>query len=151
MARLASARLGRSVDFELSVSNVDKPPLDFTEIEERLRGFDAEATVWLTGAPTFLSKSRVFSHPTFVVGADTITRIGEAKYYAQQAVLRDAALEELRRNGARFLVFGRYLGGRFETLDSLRLPAPLAAMCTGVAESDFRQDISSTALRRARE
>jgi hypothetical protein len=36
----------------------------------------------------------------------------------------------------------------FTTLESLDLPLVLASLCSGVPESDFREDISSTELRR---
>ncbi len=148
MHQVAERLLAGSVDSELSVTNVDKPSLDFTEIAARLALFPADHVVWLTRAPTFVEKSRLFPGVTFVVGADTITRIGEPRYYSGDTAARDRAIAEIAGNGCRFLVFGRQTAERFETLDALELPAALRSLCTGVAEADFREDISSTELRR---
>lgn len=148
MAAVAARRLGRSVEFELSMWNVDKPPLDYIEIQRRLQDFSQDETVWLTRAPTFVEKCELFPRATFVVGADTMVRIGQPQYYGGQASLRDEALAQLAAAGAQFLVFGRVVQGCFETLDDLDLPAPLRALCTGCDETEFRCDLSSTELRR---
>ena len=37
MAEIASERLGAPTTFELSIANVDKPPLDFIELDDRLQ------------------------------------------------------------------------------------------------------------------
>ena len=50
MAEVAQAILGVPVALEVSIINVDKPPLDYAEIERRLRQFPAEQPVWLTRA-----------------------------------------------------------------------------------------------------
>lgn len=145
MAAVAQAMLGCDVALEISIENVDKPPLDFIEIDQRLRQFAPHDTVWLTRAPTFVKKAQLFPGATFVVGADTIQRIGHPRYYGDQAALA-AAIESLAAAGCRFLVFGRATDGRFRTLDDLRLPEILARLCQGVPENAFREDISSTEL-----
>lgn len=147
MARFASQHLGRAVDFELSIENVDKPPLDFHEMASRARQFADVGRLWLTRAPTFLAKARLFPGAIFLVGADTVLRIAVAKYYATTAA-RDAAIDEIRRLGCRFLVFGRVTHGQFQSLADLDLPPQLAAICDPVPESAFRADISSSEIRR---
>jgi nicotinamide mononucleotide (NMN) deamidase PncC len=149
MAEVAARKLGRAVNFELSVKNVDKPPLDYTEIEERLAQFRADEGVWLTAAPTFVEKASLFPGATFVVGLDTVVRIGEARYYGGSEPARDEAIENLTALNCRFLVFGRRREDRFETLADVSLPAPLRMLCEEVLEQEFREDISSTELRRA--
>lgn len=146
MAALAAKRLQRPVIFEMSAANVDKPPLDFQAIQERLSQFEADA-VLLTCSPTFVEKARLAPGAPMVVGADTIERIGQARYYGDDPAARDAALAELAAAGRRFLVFGRASGAGFQTLADLDLPPALAALCDGVDEGEFRNDVSSTALR----
>ncbi len=146
MAALAQARLGRTVEYELSIANVDKPPLDYTEMALRRRQFRDDEALWFTHAPTFVEKSAIFPGATFVVGADTAVRIADPRYYGSVPA-RDAALELLAARGCRFLVFGRLHEGRFETMADLVLPPVLAAICDGVPESEFRIDLSSTELR----
>ena len=148
MARIAGEMLGGAVAFEISIDNVDKPPLDFIEIDHRLRKFTDEEAVWLTRAPTFAKKAELFPGVTFVVGADTIERVGQQRYYGHPAAMQHA-IRSLADSGARFLVFGRAIDGAFRTLDDLALGEPLAALCTGVPAEKFREDISSTELRRS--
>jgi nicotinamide mononucleotide (NMN) deamidase PncC len=149
MAALAAQKLGQPVAFELSITNVDKPPLDFLEIRERVAQF-ADAPLWLTRASTFVEKAKLFPGVTFAVGADTMARIAEPRYYGDSPATVARAIDELAACGCRFLVFGRVRAGQFEGLDQLRLPAALRALCDGVAEDEFRNDVSSNALRRTR-
>jgi nicotinamide mononucleotide (NMN) deamidase PncC len=146
MAELAAERLGVPITLELSTTNVDKPPLDFLEIDNRLRQL-ADFTVLLTRAPTFVEKAAIFPGSTFVVGADTIARIADPAYYGGSAERRDAAIAAVASSGCRFLVFGRDVGGRFVTLTSLDLPSALRMLCEEVPESEFRDDSASTRLR----
>ena len=142
----AERRLGMAVGFELCTANVDKPPLDFFEVQTRLRQF-APRDVVVTNTPTFVAKARALGGVTFVVGADTLSRIAEPRYYGGTAA-RDAAIEEMRTLGCRFLVYGRVdADGAFKTAADLALPPMLAGMCMAVAEGEFRSDLSSTVLR----
>ncbi len=146
MAMLAGDRLGLPTVHELSIVNVDKPPIDFIEMRRRAAQFAPSEMLWFSRAPTFVEKAALFPRATFVVGADTIVRIAEAKYYGGEQA-RDAALAALAAAGCRFLVFGRCYDGRFQSLDDLRLPDALRRLCDEVSGETFRMDISSTALR----
>jgi hypothetical protein len=148
MVEIAAGRLKMPVIFEMSVENVDKPLLDYAEMARRDRQF-AAGELWLTRAATFAEKARLFPGTTFVVGADTLRRIGDPKYYggSEEKCLR--SVQSIAQSGCRFLVFGRRSGERFETLADLRLPAPLLEICTGVDEEAFRVDLSSTELRKS--
>ncbi|MEO8496186.1 MAG: hypothetical protein ABI614_14040, partial [Planctomycetota bacterium] len=88
MAQVAARSLSIPVAFELSIENVDKPPLDLDSIERRLAQFDAEQTICLTRAATFVQKVQLFSSANFVVGVDTILRIANARYYGNDASCR---------------------------------------------------------------
>ena len=127
---------------------MDKPPLDFLEIDDRTRQFSADQNVWLSRAPNFTEKAKLFPGATFVVGADTIERIGQVRYYGGQPAALEAAIEQIAAKGCRFLVFARALEGRSSTLAELQLPDSLARLCEAVPESTFRVDVSSTQLRR---
>lgn len=82
-----------------------------------------------------------------MVGADTIVRIANPRYYQNSISARDAALEELRQQNCRFLVFPRVVGEDFLSLEDLELPPLLLERCESVPASEFRMDISSTELR----
>jgi nicotinic acid mononucleotide adenylyltransferase len=146
MIELAATILGMPVEVEMSIENVDKPPLDFIEMDQRLRQFDRQ-TLWFTRASTFVRKAELFPGATFVVGADTIRRIADPRYYGDKPELAAAAIDRIRKQGASFLVFGRDCDGRLETLRELDLPDRLREICIEVPLEQFRLDISSTAMR----
>lgn len=147
LAEVAAQILGRQPDFEISIENVDKPPLDYFEIARRATQFGSYRRLWLTRAPTFVEKSRIFPECCFVVGADTIVRIGNRKYYFDSVEVRDAAIREMREQNCRFLVFPRLVKGAFLTLSDISLPPLLAEICEEVPPSIFRIDLSSSEIR----
>lgn len=148
MARVAAQRLGLPVEHEVSIVNVDKPPLDYIEMQRRREQFAADEPLWFTCAATFVEKSALFPSSTFIVGADTIARIAESKYYGDDPRARDRAIDAIAAAGCRFLVVGRQSGGKFLSLSALELPAALSRICDEVPAEAFRQDISSTELRK---
>ncbi|HYO25422.1 MAG TPA: hypothetical protein VEQ85_10800 [Lacipirellulaceae bacterium] len=150
MAAAAEARLGLPAAWELSVTNVDKPALDFIAIRDRVAGLQGDAKrrpIALTRAATFREKAALFPGSVFVVGADTLVRIGDVRYYGGETLRRDAVIREIAAQSCRFLAFGRVVGGQFQRADELDLPAALRALCDVVPESEFRADVSSTELR----
>ena len=147
MAQVAADRFSAPVTFEISVTNVDKPPLDFIEIADRLEQL-ANRQVLLTRAATFVEKARLAPSCTFIVGADTLVRVAEPRYYGGDTARRDAAIEAIAEQGCRFLVFGRRTNDRFESLSALNVPVDLKALCDEVSESEFRADVSSSELRK---
>lgn len=151
MANIATTKVGADTMYELSIANVDKPPLDFVEIADRLqamREVDPERAVMLTTAPTFREKAALVPGAVFVVGADTLVRIADPKYYGADPGQRDAAVAEIGRAGCRFLVFGRQLDGQFCCLRELALPESLRMICDEVPEGEFHEDVSSREVRR---
>jgi hypothetical protein len=152
MANVAEQKTGRPLLWELSITNVDKPPLDFISMRTRIHAIrfeDHDRPIALTRAPTFAEKAKLFPGSIFVVGADTIARVGQLCYYADDPARRAAAIAEIASQGCRFLVFGRQVEGKFQTLADLHLPPELLALCDEVPASDFREDVSSTELRGA--
>ena len=147
MLTIAEQRLGQQGAYELSIENPDKPLLDYFEIRARLDGLDRP--VWLTRLPTFAEKARQFPGATFIVGADTLVRIADPRYYGGPQG-RDDQLAEMLGHGVRFLVFGRLFDGSFRELAELDLPAALMDACIGVDEAEFRLDLSSTEIRNLR-
>ena len=129
--------------------NVDKPPLDYIEIERRLAQFAAEQPVWLSRAATFDEKSRLFPCATFLVGTDTLRRIAEPRYYAGDAAACQAALERIAGRGCKFLVFGRDMGTGFVRLSDSICPRCCGASAAKCRSDAFRENVSSTAMRRA--
>ena len=145
MAKWAQGCLKIPIIFELSIVNVDKPPLKAAEIARRACLFINE-TLFLTQAPTFVEKALLFPNVTFLVGIDTLVRIAASRYYGSKKA-RDRAIETIVQRGCRFLVFGRNTGSSFQHLGSVELKEDIRALCLGVSEVDFREDISSTQIR----
>ena len=150
LARIAEDVLKAKVAFEISVTNVDKPPLAVTEVRARLAQFAGRARVELTRAPTFLEKSRLFPGATFVVGADTAERLVATRYYGDEKRM-DAALHEIAERGCRFLVAVRAdTAERVRTLADVAVPPRFAHLFTPIPESRFRLDASSSDIRARR-
>jgi nicotinamide mononucleotide (NMN) deamidase PncC len=144
---VAERLLGGPVYYEISIRNVDKPPLDFLSIERRRAQF-ADVPLALTAAPTFAEKAVVLPGVTFVVGVDTAERIVQPRYYGDREAARDAALREVRGAGCRFLVAGRQAGDTFLTLADVPVPDEFSDLFTAISAETFRADVSSTELRR---
>ena len=152
MAEAASRSTGLDCGFEFSLFHPEKPPLDYIAIRSRLKAFERRACrIYLTNAPTYLEKARLFPGCTFVVGHDTALRIVDPRFYGSPSG-RDAMLDELERLGTRFLVFGRVdASGEFHEFSSREFEHPVAGfldrVATAVPGHVFRLDISSTEVR----
>jgi hypothetical protein len=149
MLELASEILKRPVSLEISILNVDKPPLDYFEMHRRLSQFPLEQPVILSRAATFDEKSRLFPGATFVVGSDTLRRIAMPNYYAGDKAACFSALQRIANRGCKFLVFGRDMGTGFVRLADLDLPELLRNISREVPPEIFRENISSTNLRKS--
>ena len=150
MIELAQNRLCGKIALEIAVRNVDKPPLDYMEIETRLRQVEQASpgqAVWLTRTVRFIDKSCLFRDATFLVGADTLRRIGDQKYSGNNHSFLMGNLRRITYNGCRFLVFARPFEGGVENLHSLTIPDMLRSLSEEVPECEFCDDISSTAIR----
>ncbi len=149
IAQLGAELLQKPVTMEITILNPDKPPLDYCEIDRRIKQFDADQSLILTRAATYNDKARLFPGATFLVGSDTLRRIAMDRYYHNNPVACRTSLEYIARRGCRFLVFGRNMGTGFVRLADLDLPDVLRAICNDVPPEIFREDISSTGIRKA--
>ncbi len=147
MAAAAREITGLDSVYELAVLNVDKPPLEESEILRRLAGIKGEGSVALTRTPTFQRKSEVFPGSVFVIGWDTMVRVIDPKYYGDSETAMLTALAEIWARGCRFLVAGRMVDGSFRTLDEVAIPQGFRPLFQEIPEEKFRADISSTELR----
>jgi nicotinamide mononucleotide (NMN) deamidase PncC len=174
----AAERMGYSsrheelpIFMELSLTNADKPPIDPKTASERIRKFltlEDMPKQWglvLTRAPLFSQKLTCLQDCimeradgkhgkiSFVIGADTLARILNPKYYNDDKDQMIAALMSMR--GAHFFAGGRVEqkespdGAQFITgKDELSgLPQELKDKFTIIDEQEFRVDISSTEIR----
>ena len=148
LARVAEEFRQQPAAFEISVTNVDKPPLTGDAVRQRLAQFAGKWPVELTRAPTFVEKSRLFPGTTFVIGADTAERLIAPKYYGDDEVRMHLALKEIANAGCSFLVAVRIdAAGRVRALNTIPVPQRHADLFTEIPEHRFRFDTSSSEIR----
>lgn len=159
LADVAREMTGRRAVFEISVTNVEKPPLELAQLEARIAQFRGNATVVVTRAPTFVEKSALLRDAIFVVGHDTAARLFDDRFYPPHDSASDpegvgtassAAMARVRGNGGSFLVAGRGERDRFLTLADLAVPEGFEEMLRPIPEDRFRIDTSSSEIRRNR-
>jgi hypothetical protein len=148
LARVAEELRQQPLAFEISLTNVDKPPLAGETVRRRLAQFAWRSPVELTRAPTFVEKTRLFPGTTFVVGADTAERLFGPKYYGDDELRMHMALEEIANSGGSFLLAVRIdAAGRLRRLNDIPLPRRYADLFTEIPEHRFRVDVSSSDIR----
>lgn len=135
--------------FEISAFNVDKPTLPIEIILARTIQFAGGLySVAITNAPTFVEKSNYFKNSVFVVGMDTARRVVDESYYDNSKEKMHQALKTIMANNCSFLVAGRLTkDGAFEECTSLQVDEEFRPLFNRIPESEFRNDISSTAIR----
>ncbi len=148
LARVAEEIRQQPLAFEISVTNVDKPPLSRETVGHRIAQFAWKSPVELTRAPTFLEKARLFPKTTFVIGADTAERLIAPKYYGNDELRMHLALEEIGNSGATFLVAVRIdAASRVRTLNDIAVPHRYTDLFSEIPEQRFRLDTSSSEIR----
>lgn len=129
---------------ELSVMNVDKPPLDIIEVERRLIQLKGRSSAVLTCAPTFARKAELFPGAWFAMGYDTAIRLLSPAYHDDVP----AMLSRFQSLGTRFVAAGRLHHGEFQSLEHLNIPEGYEELFIPIPETFFREDISSTEIRK---
>ena len=84
-----------------------------------------------------------------MIGADTAQRLVAPKYYGDDELQMQVALEEMRNSGARFLVAARVdpKASRVLTLSDIPVPRRYADLFSEIPEHRFRLDTSSSEIR----
>jgi len=137
-----------NIIIELSSINADKGLIGPDEIERRIRtiplvcfeddtGYPINTRIKVGTAATFIGKLNVYLNPLFIVGSDTMFRIGDKKYYRDY----EAAMKKLA-HGAEFLVM---LRGHTEIEVKNNMPDYLYDKCV-FAEHEFAH-VSSSQIR----
>jgi len=151
MIHIAEHRLQEKAVLEISVQNVAKPPVDYIELEQRLEQIcsaNPKQAVWLTQTPLFVRKAELFRGATFIVGADTLKRFANLRFYQDNVHNLHEILRTIATYDCRFLVFARQSKNGLESLESLEMPDMLRSLCDDVAPSVFTMNISSSDFRR---
>jgi hypothetical protein len=147
MSELAQKKTGLGLAYEICIQNADKPPLSYHEIEKTLSQFQHGQDWVLTKAGKFTDKAFLFPNSVFIIGADTLTRILDEKFYLNRKDMLDQ-LDLFNSHNINFLVFGRKINNQFISFDQVTIPEHIAKRFVGFAENIFRDDISSTSIRK---
>lgn len=163
MAELAYEYLDRGssseggIDFEISVSNINQPNIDYFDLMNRVSIFGRASNMphvgnmWITNAPTFVDKARLFPNAYFIVGIDTIEKISNVKNYRFDAQIRDFTYNIFKKKNIRFLVFSRMIEDKIKTLNDIRVPKKLKELCIEIDnDRRFFSQMSSSELREAK-
>lgn len=148
MSSLAEEKINEKTFFEICIQNADKPPLSYHQIESTLKQFDQSEWL-LTKTGKFSDKAKIFPDATFIIGADTLSRMLDEKFYTSHKDMI-VEFETFNEQNSRFLVFGRFFQNKFITLSDLNVPKNIVNRFEGFAEDIFRDDISSTSIRVAK-
>jgi len=143
MAKIGAELLKTPVHFELSAYNVDKPALDYIDLDHRSQQFNPTEFIF-TNVAKIWEKAIIFPKVTFLVGIDTWKRIINPMYYENNPQKMNFALDQIKAQRCKFLIFGRMIDGKFQTLEQSH------ELAEAVPEKLFRRDISSTELRQSK-
>jgi len=146
MRELAEKKTGMRATFEICARNADKPPLTFHEIKRTLDQFTENDSWVMTSAGRFSEKAEMFPNSVFIIGADTLMRVFDEKFYSNKKDMIDH-IDRFNDHNINFLVFGRKVNNKFISLRDIIIPSNIKSRCTGFEEGSFRDDISSTELR----
>ena len=111
MLRGEQPRLNIQGLFEMSVFNVDKPPLGIADLAARLEHFREQSyPVFLTKTPRFVDKARAYPGMSYVIGVDTLIRLIDPEYTGGSMDLLTHFLLEMTSKGTEFFVNSRTFG-----------------------------------------
>ena len=150
MVEISQERLGNRVSLEIAVQSVDKPMLDYIDLEDRLEKIEAMIpgqVVWLTRTKMFEEKADLFRETMFVVGADTLRRFADLRFYSGSIRRLHDVLRMIAYRNCRFLVFARRGEGVLETMKTLQIPDMLRSLCDEVPVDEFAVNLSSSGIR----
>ena len=146
MKELAEKKTGMHTTFEICAKNADKPPLTYYEIKRTIDQFQNNESWMLTSAGRFSEKAEMFPNSVFIIGADTLMRVFDEKFYKSYKDMMEH-IQRFNDHNINFLVFGRKVDRNFISLEQINIPEIIKGRCTGFEETSFRDDISSTELR----
>jgi Nicotinic acid mononucleotide adenylyltransferase len=112
MAKIAAGKYNEPVNFEISLANVDKPPIDYISLKERINSLlkyreeKYMGNIFLTNSPLFAEKAILFPNSIFLIGTDTLNRLFNEKYY-RNGEDKQSLLKHFQKYNIRFMVFRR--------------------------------------------
>lgn len=148
MAEAAASASGRTVAFEISLKNADKDGISYDEALKRAEKMRWWTRIVIHDAPLFIDKVRRYGDGiAFLVGADTMVRLLDPKYYGTEGPAR--IMNEFRASRVKFYVVDRLdkQSGEFLTYDAV-VPVEYRDF---VVHVPGRWDVSSSEIRAEQE
>ncbi len=144
MAKVAEKLSHRRCALEMSMNHVYKPALDYITIKQRVDQLTGTGLpMFITNAPTFLRKSRLFPNTPFAIGYDTALGILDPKYAGPIPEL----IAEFKKNGTYFYMFPREVKGYSKS----EIEQAISVLPGELVSTDmFYRDVSSTEIRKSR-
>lgn len=151
--------------FEITVINADKSPLSRDDLINRIMSFSSSGlatqllekygltnvAIVVTSRPLFVNKVNLFPNCRILLGADTLSRLLNEKYYNNSRESMILAIGKILQKNI-LIVGGRVTStGEFQTAQNIllqhHLPEEFLQHIFSLSESSFRCDISSTSIR----
>ncbi len=153
MAKIAAKMYGMPVSFEISLANVDKPPIDYISLKQRtdsiLKYHDESfmGNIFITNSPLFADKATLFPDCVFLIGTDTLNRLFSKMYYRQGEDAK-SLMAHFKEHNTRFLVFRRKDTHIHIEPELVNAGYKLSDICDIVPLSSYTDDgTSSTSIR----
>lgn len=138
------------VDFEISLTNVEKSPIAFKEIRRRYEQMSTMTKLsfgrlYMTDDARYLEKARIFPDVTFVCGFDAIKALSDGRYYDNF----EEVIKEFDELGTKWIVFPRHKeDGMVSTADDFKNFPPTLSKNMTIVEDFTPIKISSRKLRK---
>lgn len=99
------------VDLEISLSNVEKSPINIDEVWKRYKQIQSIhkpsfGRLYITDNARYLEKAKILPDVTFVCGFDTMKALCDGKHYKQEKF--ENVIREFSKLGITWLVFPRH-------------------------------------------
>lgn len=140
----------QKIIFEMSMNNVDKALIKSDTTKSRIEGIvKCGLITMITMKALFFQKNELLRNGFFLVGADTLKRIVDKKYYGNSMERMIGQLAVFEQHSNKFICAPRKDSNSVDliTLDKINVPEILLENIMEI--KDFRVDISSTQLRKS--
>lgn len=150
MCNYVFKKTNKKVNLEISLQNVDKLSIDHIEAEDRAKQIflcneKSINKVIFTQAPKFHQKVELFPNSTFLMGADTFSRIVSTPW---DEIEKYEFIKIIKKNNCKFLIFDRK-GTNLKEDNETLLDGFAKDICEFVPLDSYEDDgISSTKIRK---
>ncbi|KRX05559.1 hypothetical protein PPERSA_12737 [Pseudocohnilembus persalinus] len=137
---------------EMAIKNADKGEIDYSEVKKRIdQVFQTDNNLQLIVSckSLFIEKTQFLHDSHMILGIDTLKRLVDKKYYGNCDEQKLITLSEFVRKGIKFFTFPRFNEEKQQVEKMEHYIQTIPKFIHELTEEfqDFRNDISSTAIR----